>query len=111
MRQLNLEKAFNLRFTDFDRKDDMPTPRDLAEPIPSGNWPGGNSMRRSIIGCSIGIMISMAGIGKAAILEEKPWWISGWKTWPTILRKSANWGRKKSFIKGERRKGKKGKRE
>jgi len=36
MRQLNLEKAFNLRFTDFDRKDDMPTPRDLNEPMPSG---------------------------------------------------------------------------
>ncbi len=33
MRQINLEKAFNLRFTDFDRKDDMPTPRDLKEPI------------------------------------------------------------------------------
>lgn len=35
-RQLNLEKAFNLRFTNFDRKDDLPTPRDLSEPIPSG---------------------------------------------------------------------------
>ena len=35
-RQLNLEKAFNLRFTDFDRKDDLPTPRDLAEAIPTG---------------------------------------------------------------------------
>jgi len=40
MRQLNLEKAFNLKFTDFDRKDDMPTPRDLAEPIPSGKLAG-----------------------------------------------------------------------
>lgn len=40
MKQLNLEKAFNLRFTDFDRKDDMPTPRDLREPIPSGNLAG-----------------------------------------------------------------------
>jgi aldehyde:ferredoxin oxidoreductase len=40
MRQLNLEKAFNLRFTDFDRKDDMPTPRDLNEPIPSGALAG-----------------------------------------------------------------------
>jgi len=37
MKQLNLEKAFNLRHTDFDRKDDMPTPRDLNEPIPTGN--------------------------------------------------------------------------
>ncbi|MDP1990705.1 MAG: aldehyde ferredoxin oxidoreductase family protein [Syntrophales bacterium] len=35
-RQLNLEKAFNLRFTAFDRKDDLPTPRDLAEAIPTG---------------------------------------------------------------------------
>jgi aldehyde:ferredoxin oxidoreductase len=35
-RQLNLEKAFNLRFTNFDRKDDLPTPRDLSEPIPTG---------------------------------------------------------------------------
>jgi aldehyde:ferredoxin oxidoreductase len=40
MKQLNLEKAFNLRFTDFDRKDDMPTPRDLNEPIPSGSLAG-----------------------------------------------------------------------
>jgi aldehyde:ferredoxin oxidoreductase len=39
-RQLNLEKAFNLRFTHFDRKDDMPTPRDLAEPIPTGPMAG-----------------------------------------------------------------------
>ncbi len=37
MRQLNLEKAFNLRHTDFDRKDDLPTPRDLSEPIPTGD--------------------------------------------------------------------------
>ena len=40
MRQLNLEKAFNLRFTNFDRRHDMPTPRDLCEPIPSGNLAG-----------------------------------------------------------------------
>jgi len=40
MRQLNVEKAFNLRFTDFDRKDDMPTPRDMNEPIPSGTLAG-----------------------------------------------------------------------
>lgn len=40
MRQLNLEKAFNLRFTDFDRRHDMPTPRDLQEPIPTGNLAG-----------------------------------------------------------------------
>ena len=40
MRQLNLEKAFNLRFTDFDRKDDLPTPRDMNEPIPSGEYAG-----------------------------------------------------------------------
>ena len=40
MRQLNLEKALNLRFTDFDRKDDMPTPRDLSEPIATGNFAG-----------------------------------------------------------------------
>jgi len=35
-KQLTLEKALNLRFTNFDRKDDMPTPRDLSEPIPTG---------------------------------------------------------------------------
>ena len=35
-RQLNLEKAFNLRFTSFGRTEDLPTPRDLAEPIPTG---------------------------------------------------------------------------
>lgn len=40
MRQLNLEKALNLRFTNFDRRHDMPTPRDLQEPIPSGNLAG-----------------------------------------------------------------------
>lgn len=40
MRQLNLEKALNLRHTNFDRKDDMPTPRDLNEPIPTGNLAG-----------------------------------------------------------------------
>lgn len=40
MKQLNLEKAFNLRFTDFDRKDDLPTPRDQNEPIPSGGFAG-----------------------------------------------------------------------
>jgi aldehyde:ferredoxin oxidoreductase len=39
-RQLNLEKAFNLRFTNFDRKDDMPPPRDLREPIPTGPMAG-----------------------------------------------------------------------
>jgi aldehyde:ferredoxin oxidoreductase len=40
MKQLNLEKAFNLRHTSFDRKDDMPTQRDLNEPIKSGNLAG-----------------------------------------------------------------------
>lgn len=40
MRQLNLEKALNLRFTNFDRRHDMPTPRDLLEPIPAGNLAG-----------------------------------------------------------------------
>ena len=40
MKQLNLEKALNLRFTDFDRKDDMPTQRALNEPVPKGNLAG-----------------------------------------------------------------------
>jgi len=40
MRQLNLEKAFNLIHTNFDRKDDMPTPRQLNEPIPKGKLKG-----------------------------------------------------------------------
>lgn len=40
MRQLNLEKAFNLRHTRFGRKDDMPPPRDLQEPIPTGRLAG-----------------------------------------------------------------------
>lgn len=35
MRQLNMEKAFNLKFTDFSRKDDMPQDRHF-EPIPTG---------------------------------------------------------------------------
>ncbi|MBL7177710.1 MAG: hypothetical protein ISS66_17960 [Desulfobacteraceae bacterium] len=40
MKQLNLEKALNLRFTNFDRKDDMPVPRELDEPIVSGGFDG-----------------------------------------------------------------------
>lgn len=40
MKQLNLEKAFNLKFTNFGRKDDMPTQRDLNEPIPAGKLKG-----------------------------------------------------------------------
>ncbi len=40
MRQLNLEKAFNLRHTNFDRKDDMPTPREMEEPITTGPQAG-----------------------------------------------------------------------
>ena len=40
MWQVNLEKALNLRFTDFDREDDMPAPRDLSEPIPTGPLAG-----------------------------------------------------------------------
>jgi len=40
MRQLNLEKAFNLRFTNFSREDDLPTPRDLNESVTSGNLKG-----------------------------------------------------------------------
>lgn len=39
-RQLNLEKAFNLTHTDFDRKDDLPHPRDMYEAIPSGPQKG-----------------------------------------------------------------------
>jgi aldehyde:ferredoxin oxidoreductase len=39
-KQLNLEKAFNLRHTSFARKDDLPTPRDMNEPIPSGPLTG-----------------------------------------------------------------------
>jgi len=37
MKQLNVEKALNLRFTDFDRKDDMPTQRALNDPVPEGS--------------------------------------------------------------------------
>lgn len=37
---LNVEKAFNLLHTNFDRKDDYPPPRDLMEPIPSGKCAG-----------------------------------------------------------------------
>jgi aldehyde:ferredoxin oxidoreductase len=40
MRQLNLEKAFNLRHTNFDRKDDMPARREIEEPIPTGPLAG-----------------------------------------------------------------------
>jgi aldehyde:ferredoxin oxidoreductase len=37
---LNVEKAFNLLHTNFDRKDDYPPPRDLTEPIPTGKFAG-----------------------------------------------------------------------
>jgi aldehyde:ferredoxin oxidoreductase len=40
MRQLNLEKAFNLRHTNLARKDDMLPPRDLYEPVPTGSIAG-----------------------------------------------------------------------
>lgn len=36
LRCIDVEKAINLKFTDFDRKDDMPTQRDLLEPVPDG---------------------------------------------------------------------------
>ncbi|MBA7671486.1 hypothetical protein ES703_79644 [subsurface metagenome] len=39
-RMLNVEKAFNLLNTNFGRKDDYPTPRDLEEPIPTGSMKG-----------------------------------------------------------------------
>ncbi len=39
-KQINMEKAFNLRFTNFDRKDDMPPPRELYEPIATGSVAG-----------------------------------------------------------------------
>jgi aldehyde:ferredoxin oxidoreductase len=37
---VNLEKALNLRFTDFDRDDDLPAPRELQEPIKTGSLAG-----------------------------------------------------------------------
>jgi len=39
MRQLNLEKAFNLRFTNYTKEDDMPQPRNF-DPVPSGTLAG-----------------------------------------------------------------------
>lgn len=39
-RQINLEKAINARFTQFTRKDDLPTPRDQAEPLHKGKMAG-----------------------------------------------------------------------
>ena len=40
MRQLNLEKAFNARFTGFSRKDDMPPERERTEPLRKGKMDG-----------------------------------------------------------------------
>lgn len=40
MRQLNIEKALNLRFTHFDRRDDYPPDREMNEQIPSGSRKG-----------------------------------------------------------------------
>ena len=40
MRLLNTEKALNLRFTNFARKDDFPPQRELEEPIPTGSRKG-----------------------------------------------------------------------
>ncbi len=39
-RQINLEKAFNARFTRFTRKDDLPTLRDQTEPLRKGKMDG-----------------------------------------------------------------------
>jgi aldehyde:ferredoxin oxidoreductase len=46
-RILNVEKAFNLLHTDFDRKDDYPPPRVLTEPIPSGKFAGFHPTREA----------------------------------------------------------------
>lgn len=40
MRQINLEKAFNARFTKFTRRDDLPTLRDQTEPLRKGKMDG-----------------------------------------------------------------------
>lgn len=40
MRQLNVEKAINARFTNFSRKDDLPTERDQKEPLSKGKMDG-----------------------------------------------------------------------
>jgi aldehyde:ferredoxin oxidoreductase len=40
MRQLNIEKALNLRFTNFARKDDFPPQREMEEPISTGSRKG-----------------------------------------------------------------------
>ncbi|MFZ7133172.1 MAG: aldehyde ferredoxin oxidoreductase family protein [Eubacteriales bacterium] len=40
MRQLNVEKAINARFTNFTRKDDLPTLRDQTEPLKNGKMDG-----------------------------------------------------------------------
>jgi len=40
MRQLNMEKAINLRFTNFDRRDDMPPLREQLEPLRKGKMDG-----------------------------------------------------------------------
>lgn len=40
MRQLNIEKAINARFTNFSRKDDLPTLRDQTEPLKNGEMDG-----------------------------------------------------------------------
>ena len=40
MRQLLLEKAFNLRHTEYGRNDDMPRGRELTDPISSGKLKG-----------------------------------------------------------------------
>ncbi len=40
MRQLNIEKAINIKLANFSREDDMPDERELFEAIPSGNLAG-----------------------------------------------------------------------
>ncbi len=40
MRQLNTEKALNLRFTNFAREDDFPPQREMEEPISTGSRKG-----------------------------------------------------------------------
>ena len=91
MRQLNLEKAFNLRHTSFGRKDDLPTPRDLAEPIPAGPLAGWKMDERRYNRMLDEYYDCTAGTGKRVSQPVKPSLPWGSKTSPTTWKRSASW--------------------
>lgn len=66
-RQLNTEKALNIRLHNFEREDDLPTPRDQNEPLRKGNLDCWKMDMVSITKCRMSITICTAGIVRRRI--------------------------------------------